>query len=348
MGILQFFQKIRNIRSNGVASSELRKPTISNQTQSTKSDLSNDTNLQYLATRENEVLKLEQAYDFNSIEGIESIPVPAENINGNSPTGRVEYYLRGKCFFDHWEAGRIDLALACLRKAQELMYVSDMIWKRPDFLRLVEYLEKAGYSEEAKIELEKIDDYFSVNNEWLDNVKRQLDSAKDLETDLIEVRASCPVYGKCAAYRNRIYSISGKDERFPALPMDIITSGHGLSCLSFWPFIYGIMEPSFDCDNIISYSNRPFVDDRTQYEIDRYTQCQIAVDRRKAQEKAAEIYKLENAKAYKEDSETLQWLQSNLPALCPKSVTGLRRMRNANSSNWQKIVEQAKTLGKTL
>ena len=42
MGILQFFQKIRNIRNNGVASSELRKPTISNQTQSTKSDLSNE------------------------------------------------------------------------------------------------------------------------------------------------------------------------------------------------------------------------------------------------------------------------------------------------------------------
>ena len=120
MGILQFFQKIKNIRSNGVASSELRKPTISNQTQSTKSDLSNDTNLQYLTTQENEVLKLEQAYDFNSIEGIESIPVPAENINGNSPTGRVEYYLRGKCFLITGKQGGLTLRSPAYAKHRNL------------------------------------------------------------------------------------------------------------------------------------------------------------------------------------------------------------------------------------
>ena len=46
--------------------------------------------------------------------------------------------------------------------------------------------------------------------------------------------------------------------------------------------------------------------------------------------------------------ETLQWVHDNLPDLAPKSLTGFRRMRTANSRNYQKIVEEARKLGKNL
>ena len=53
-------------------------------------------NAAYLAIRDEEVRRLNEAYDFNSIEGINSIYVPCREVNGDSVTGRVEYYLHKK------------------------------------------------------------------------------------------------------------------------------------------------------------------------------------------------------------------------------------------------------------
>lgn len=89
-----------------------------------------------------------------------SISVPCKEVNGDSPTGRVEYYLRGKCFIEHWNAGRKELAIECLRKAQELMFVSDMIWKYDAFIPIVKYLHDMGLHDEARIEQERIDLHF--------------------------------------------------------------------------------------------------------------------------------------------------------------------------------------------
>ena len=87
-------------------------------------------NAAYIAIRNEEERRLNAAYDFNSIDGINNIPVPCIEVNSGSATGRVEYYLRGTCFAQHWHAGKIDLALACLRKANQLMYVSDALETR--------------------------------------------------------------------------------------------------------------------------------------------------------------------------------------------------------------------------
>jgi len=190
-------------------------------------------NAAYLAIRDEEERRLNEAYDFNSIEGVNSIPVPCKEVNGGSATGRVEYYLRGQCFFDHWNKGETELALACLRKAQELMFVSEMIWKRQDFLRLVEYLFEAGQDSEAEIQLKRIDDFCKINK----------------------------------------------------LPID----------------------PSFD-----------------------------------------EARMIENAKTKRQDMQTLQWLQENIPSIAPKSLSGFRRMRTTNSKNYQKLVAEARSLGKKL
>ena len=91
-------------------------------------------------------------------------------------------------------------------------------------------------------------------------------NARELSTDLVEADYFNGCCGECAKYRGRWFSISGKDKRFPKMPPE----DYGCTCqgLSFYPVIYGISEPT-SCPknvNIIKYSNRPFVDDRTEEE----------------------------------------------------------------------------------
>ena len=45
------------------------------------------------------------------------------------------------------------------------------------------------------------------------------------------------------------------------------------------------------------------------------------------------------------DKKKYEWLQHNLPEVCPKSFSGFRRMKVQNSKNYQKIVEAARKLG---
>ena len=305
-------------------------------------------NTAYMTIRDEEERRLNEAYDFNSIEGINSIPVPCREVNGDSVTGRVEYYLHKKCFADHWNAGRTELALACLRKAQELMFVSDIIWSRKDFLSLVTHLYEAGYDEEAESQLRRIDDFLSKQDIVQEAFSSALTSAHFLETDFMEVYSHSPYCKECAKYVNRIYSISGKDRRFPSLKEAAKGCLHELRCLSFTPFVYGVNEPSFECKNIIKYSNRPFRDERTHEEIKRYKDCLAADQQRREDDTKQEVRMIENAKTKRQDTQTLQWLQENLPAVAPKSLSGFRRMRTTNSKNYQKLVEEARKLGKEI
>lgn len=313
-----------------------------------KSKSLDERNAAYLAIRDEEERRLNKAYDFNSIEGINSIPVPCKEVNGDSVTGRVEYYLHKKCFADHWNAGRIELALACLRKAQELMFVSEMIWSRKDFLRLVTHLYEAGYDEEAEMQLKRVDDFFSKQDIVQEAFSSALTSAQLIETDLLEVYSYSPYCKECAKYINRIYSISGKDKRFPSLKEAVKNCQHELRCLSFTPFVLSVHEPAFECKNIIEYSNRPFIDERTYEEIKRYDDFLVGVQQRREESARQEDRMIENAKTKRKDMQTLSWLQASLPFLAPKSLTGFRRMRSSNSKNYQKIVKEARKLGKEI
>lgn len=306
---------------------------------------------EYSAIRENEVARLNKDYDFTTVKGINSIPVPCREVNGDSPTGRVEYYLRGQCFYAHEKAGNEDLAIAALKKAQELMFVSDMIWKRYDFLRLPEYLYKIGKWDEADAELEKIDAFFGKQkSECPPHIRDKFQSAKICETDLMEAHTCAPYCSECAKYANRIYSISGRDKRFPKIPR-ILTNdpnGHYLSCLSWYPYVEGIYDPPFDCVDIVSYSNRPFRDERSQEEIARYDSWKGKSSKYMSDQERIEQDSLDRAKKYYVDNQTFLWIQENLPDLCPKSLTGFRRIRTQNTKKYQNIVSAAAKLGKEI
>ena len=53
--------------------------------------------------------------------------------------------------------------------------------------------------------------------------------------------------------------------------------------------------------------------------------------------------KLDNER--KANAPDYQWIKENLPAMCPKSLDGYRRMKNQNTKNYQKIVEAARAMG---
>lgn len=138
--------------------------------------ISND---EYQKMRALEIKRLEYWYDLNTVEGIMRIPVPCWEPNHDSPTGRVEYYLRGQCFNKHKKNGRNDLALACLLKAQELMYISDMIWKYDDFMRLVVFLHKIGRHEDAKREHRRLDQFFDDRGLYPKLKRRDFETRKN-------------------------------------------------------------------------------------------------------------------------------------------------------------------------
>ena len=69
---------------------------------------------------------------------------------------------------------------------------------------------------------------------------------------------------------------------------------------------------------------------------------------RREDEAKQEARMIENAKTKRKDMQTLQWLQENLPSIAPKSLSGFRRMRTTNSKNYQKLVAEARKLGKEI
>lgn len=178
--------------------------------------------------------------------------------------------------------------------------------------------------EEAKKKISNLDYDISTINDAV--FKITLKNARKLGTDLLEADFPNPSDEKTAMYRGRIYSISGKDKRFPKLPKDIFDTE-----IILYPFLYGISEPLY-CKpgKEIEFSNRPFTDTRSPKEKQEYDD----IVRKK----------LETEKNHAD----YDWILKNLPEIAPKSLSGYVRMRNSNSANYQKLVESARQKGYTI
>lgn len=100
-------------------------------------------------------------YDFETLEGIQSIPIPKyKPLQGmSSPVNNIEYILQRKAT-EHRKNGRMDLAIACLRKANEIFPHSNFAWAEKDYMRLVEYLKFDRQFDEARKEEQKIKEVF--------------------------------------------------------------------------------------------------------------------------------------------------------------------------------------------
>ncbi|MCQ2484785.1 MAG: zinc-ribbon domain-containing protein [Clostridia bacterium] len=164
------------------------------------------------------------------------------------------------------------------------------------------------------------------NSDNLDTINFAFNS---LDSDLFLFIGSslCPY---CSIYSRRIYSVSGKDKRFPSmqmLPQNLRTSqcpvcGCFLGISSYYALnIYGELKED------IKRSNVPFIDSRTNEQKATY-------DRGVAYEKQKE-----------QDRNDYNWLVSHLSDSAPKSFSGYRKMKNSNSANYIKLVNQAKENG---
>ena len=187
----------------------------------------------------------------------------------------------------------------------------------------------------------KIGDQETTNIEYKRSLdKICLDDAKKLNTDLVEATYFLGCCSECAKYRGRWFSISGKDKRFPKMPnMDKCEC----SGIEFFPAIYGISEPVC-CPkgiDIISYSNRPFVDDRTQEE----KQTHAMFKKENEIEEWFEPYRQRKLAIKEKDKQQYAWLCKNLPDIAPKSMGGFTRMKNSNSKNFKKLAEEAQKFG---
>lgn len=119
---------------------------------------------EYDKMRKNEIERLERAYDFHSIEGVQAIPVPCRQVNDpGSVTGAVEYYLRTRSGY-FWDKGDHALAIECLRKSNQLLRYSHFAWQISDYARLVEYLKNDGQWEEARKEENRIKNLFGIDS----------------------------------------------------------------------------------------------------------------------------------------------------------------------------------------
>lgn len=274
-------------------------------------------------------------YNLADRNSIYSIAIPEytythknKNAQDLGVTGYLDYVLRMHA--GHlWNLNEYNLSLICLGKACQLMLYSTIGWQRKDYYRIVERNIDLGRFKKAEEWKRWIEKYtLSPFDEKKEAFNRCLDSAVFLETDLVEVDDLGGMCSVCAKYRNRIYSLSGKNKRFPKFPSDF----HFGCGLRITPFVYGVSEPVFNCKNYILYSWRPFIDNRTPVEIENYKK------------------RLELLSGWVEPKPNLNhiiyyWFKPKFPDAFPKSVSGFSRMRNANSPKYQKLMQMIESAG---
>ena len=273
---------------------------------------------------------LREKYDFQTLEGINSITIPSyEPLQGmSSPVNNVEYILQRKAT-EHKKNGRMDLAIACLRKANEIFPHSNFSWSEKDYMRLVEYLKFDRQFDEAKKEEQKIKELFAQFNKEREANDTKINSEVYGNTDIVSTNETYFVCEKCAKYIKRYFSISGNSKKYPKLPEYLLhkSEEHKYCSITIYPVIDDISSPAWDYKgDFVKYCNRPFVDERTrEYKI---------IFEKEVKEKE-EIAK---------DKEFYDLIFERFPQIAPKSFSGYRRMKASDSDNYKKLLLTAENL----
>ncbi|PJN56123.1 hypothetical protein PAEVO_28460 [Paenibacillus sp. GM2FR] len=92
----------------------------------------------------------------------------------------------------------------------------------------------------------------------------------------------------CAKYQGRVYSISGKDSRFPKLEIRPPYHAHCVHSISAWIEEY---QTTDEIERMIAVSNRPFTDNRIEANIRRYNEIQLEKSRKNETRKQWMRYK---------------------------------------------------------
>lgn len=163
---------------------------------------------------------------------------------------------------------------------------------------------------------------------WNPLFKKTVRDCNSLNTDLVEMTMHRPTCSECAKYQGRVFSISGKNRKYPALPDAVRKYGqvHPDCRHSFYPFIDGVSKPLYH-NNIVKYSNSAFVDDRTGAE---------KADYESEQKRKNDL---------KRDKNEYNEIVKRLYDKAPKSFAGYRKMKNSKSDNYLKLKKECELLG---
>lgn len=219
-------------------------------------------------------------YDLEEIASVQSIAVPdfKRQVDTETPgtyslgvTGYLDYVLRMKAS-ELRNKHKNELSIAILAKACEIMKRSTVQWKRNDYMRLVNWLYEDNRFDEADQYEEIIKAMFSENRNAIQQNKLQ--KYVELGSDLTLSVGFDGCCAECAKRRNRVFSITGADKRFPKYePYNCDCQG-----ITFGYFNEGLSNHPLQGVDYIVHSNRPFIDDRTdeeklmhQYYLDRLT-----------------------------------------------------------------------------
>jgi hypothetical protein len=103
------------------------------------------------------------------------------------------------------------------------------------------------------------------------HVEGSLNKSTDVGIDLVYVNRVGITCDICAKYQGRVYSVSGKDGRFPRLEARPPYHGHCVHNLTPWVEEY---HDELDVKKTIRDSNKPFTDSRTEADIRKYEETQ--------------------------------------------------------------------------
>ncbi|HOV68834.1 MAG TPA: hypothetical protein PLZ84_00755 [Clostridia bacterium] len=139
--------------------------------------------------------------------------------------------------------------------------------------------------------------------------------------DLVKMTTHYPTCHICTQFQGRVYSITGKDKRFPPLSRAFANGYHNIhpNCRhSVHPWIEELREPE-EVQQAIAESNRPFKDDRDQKQIDLYNKQQ-----KQNRQMRQDRYQYERYKA-------------RLGEDAPKTFSAFRRMKKAGGEAWEDL-----------
>lgn len=151
----------------------------------------------------------------------------------------------------------------------------------------------------------------------------------DLDKDLVKMSEHATTCAICSTYQGRVYSVSGKDTRFPALnTVPGFSSGFNNIHCNCKHRVFAYSEDlAADFEGDLKSSNRSFdMSDKDKKNIEAY-QKQQALQRQFIQDKN-------------------QWQRYRLamPQDTPKSFASFRRMKSSNSEKFQELQSSYRSL----
>ncbi|AGK98176.1 phage minor capsid protein [Clostridium pasteurianum] len=149
----------------------------------------------------------------------------------------------------------------------------------------------------------------------------------ELGYDLVQMTEHSPTCAICALYQGRVYSISGKDTRFPSLSVAFngeFANIHPNCAHRLFPYIESLAD-NFDKD--IEFSNRPF-------------------ELSEKDKKVLETYNNQQKEKIKLRNDRDQWQRYKLamPQDTPKNFASFRRNKNLNNNKYQNLLSSYRSL----